>query len=279
MTQPVFQSFWHGNPLTPYETMCIKSFIDHGHTYHLYSYGPLDVPDGCVVMNAAEILPREQVFAYQKGGSFSAFSNWFRYKLLHMRGGWWVDTDMVCICDVWPEEPRQVGYEDDKIINGAVIRAEPGDPMMAEAFGIAEAHGQDVSWGQIGPKLVTQLAVTGSYDYKIWDVAKFYPLHWEQFQLFFRPEFVTIDELRALGSVGVHLWNEMLRIYKISKAVAPPPHSLLWQFFEKAGLLHLFETQYIYNAEQKGFEGPLPRAQVTPQLVEAMLKMVRDNPL
>ena len=282
MSLHIFQSFWYGAALSPYEWMCIRSFLDHGHAYHLYSYDGLAVPAGCIVMDAAEILPREQVFVYRDGGSVSAFSNWFRYKLLHARGGWWVDTDMACISDTWPDAPRQVGYEDRgarEAVNGAVIRAEPGDPMMAEAFRIAAARGQDVAWGQIGPKLVTQLVATGTYDYKVWGEQAFYPIHYDAFPFLFRPEFATLDELRQLGAVGVHLWNENFRLFKISKTAAPPAQSLLWQLFDRAGLLGMFAEQYLYDAGQKRLDGPVPTAAITPELTERMLQLVRQAPL
>lgn len=38
-------------------------------------------------------------------GSYSAFSNQFRYTLLYDKGGWWVDTDVVCL--------RRFDFDDD----------------------------------------------------------------------------------------------------------------------------------------------------------------------
>ena len=37
------------------------------------------------------------VRAIPDSGSLAAFSNLFRYKLLLERGGWWVDTDVICL--------------------------------------------------------------------------------------------------------------------------------------------------------------------------------------
>ena len=95
----IFQSFWLGNVLSPYEKMCIRSFIDHGHTFHLYTYSSqLEVPDGVELKDAAELLDLSEYFTQNKGvgtGSHAPFSDLFRYKLLAQRGGWWVDTDVV----------------------------------------------------------------------------------------------------------------------------------------------------------------------------------------
>ena len=95
------QSLWIGDSLPAMQRLSISSFLRNGHGYHLYSYNDIDgVPPGTTVKDAATILPRDSIFFYQTGfgkGSYSAFSNLFRYKLLLERGGWWVDTDVVCL--------------------------------------------------------------------------------------------------------------------------------------------------------------------------------------
>ena len=102
-----FQSFWHGDALSPYELFCLKSFIDCGYAVDLYTYDVnLVVPAGVRVCDAAELISRKEVFVYQAEGfgkgSPSAFSNHFRYRLLAEKGGWWIDTDVVCLSDRIP---------------------------------------------------------------------------------------------------------------------------------------------------------------------------------
>jgi hypothetical protein len=49
-----FQSFWHGDALSPYELFCLKSFIDCGYAVDLYTYDmDLVVPTGVRVCDAA----------------------------------------------------------------------------------------------------------------------------------------------------------------------------------------------------------------------------------
>ena len=78
------QSFWHGGVLSPYENMCIRSFLDHGHSYDLYSFEPgLRVPDGCNLCDARQFFDEDEVIYYGEGigtGSVSLFSNQSRYK-------------------------------------------------------------------------------------------------------------------------------------------------------------------------------------------------------
>ncbi len=97
----IIQSLWIGDTLSPMEQLSIKSFLSHGHDYHLYTYGPItNVPTGTTIKDASQILSADKIFIFQNGwgkGSYAVFADIFRYQLLHQRGGWWVDTDIVCI--------------------------------------------------------------------------------------------------------------------------------------------------------------------------------------
>src|SRR5215831_9214030 len=94
----VIQGLWIGPELSVMERLSISSFLKNGHEYHLYAYDDLaNVPLGTVVRDADEILARSRIFQYKHQASYAGFSNFFRYKLLLERGGWWVDTDVVCL--------------------------------------------------------------------------------------------------------------------------------------------------------------------------------------
>ncbi|MFO7789194.1 MAG: glycosyltransferase [Bacteroidales bacterium] len=99
-------ALWIGNQLSFVEKLTIKSFIDHGFDFNLWLYNPLvtSVPEQVNIRDAAEIIPRHDVFNYkytnQFGhgkGSFAGFSDIFRYKLLYEYGGWWTDMDVTCL--------------------------------------------------------------------------------------------------------------------------------------------------------------------------------------
>ncbi|AWM40081.1 hypothetical protein GobsT_15000 [Gemmata obscuriglobus] len=104
MTDPnrVVQGLWIGPSLSAMEQLSIRSFLAHGHDYHLYVYSvPTGVPKGTVLKDANEIIDRSRIWFYKHdgfaSGSVSGFSELFRYALLHQRGGWWVDSDVVCL--------------------------------------------------------------------------------------------------------------------------------------------------------------------------------------
>jgi len=94
---PTIQSLWIGDALSNVEKLCIQSFLDHGHAFHLYTYADVDgVPAGAVRKDAGEILPADEIFKQAKQG-VRGLSNYFRYALLAKCGGWWVDMDLICI--------------------------------------------------------------------------------------------------------------------------------------------------------------------------------------
>ena len=80
--------FWHGSPLTRVETLCLSSFVYHGHSVNLHVYGDVgEVPAGVNLVDASETLSEELIFVHKRTGSLALFADWFRYRLLHERGG------------------------------------------------------------------------------------------------------------------------------------------------------------------------------------------------
>ena len=77
---PTVSSFWYGTALPPHCWLCLKSFIDRGYQFELYTYAQLDVPRGVTLRDARELLPESRVFFYRSGpgaGSVAAFANLF----------------------------------------------------------------------------------------------------------------------------------------------------------------------------------------------------------
>ena len=74
----IIQGLWIGKSLSKMEQLSIKSFLDNGHEYHLYTYSDVkNIPKGTVIKDGNEIITENQIFTY-KNGSYSAFSNLFR---------------------------------------------------------------------------------------------------------------------------------------------------------------------------------------------------------
>ena len=72
----LIQSLWIGPRLTTMEQLTIRSFLEHGHEFRLYVYDRVDgVPEGTVVCDGNEVLPRSRIFTYREHDSVSGFSN------------------------------------------------------------------------------------------------------------------------------------------------------------------------------------------------------------
>jgi Glycosyltransferase sugar-binding region containing DXD motif/Alpha 1,4-glycosyltransferase conserved region len=231
----VVQTFWIGATLPSVQQLSIRSFLAHGHEYHLYTYGPVhDVPEGTILRDASEILPSDTLFCYPEGfgkGSYSAFSNLFRYQLLFERGGWWVDTDVVCL--------REFDFRDDFIFSTqrdtddggftrgcatSVFKARAGAPFLKYCVDVVRARDkQTLQWGEIGPTLldeaVNRFALTG---YAV-PVEVFNPIDYFDFGAITEPGF---ELSRIANSYAVHLWNQMWKSRNIDLAADPAVDSL-----------------------------------------------------
>jgi len=103
----VVHGLWIGKRLSSLELLTIHSFLRHGHEFHLWLYDDLEtpLPNGVILENAEEMLPRSRIFRKRdidpETGvgklSLGLFSDLFRYKLLYEKGGWWVDMDVTCL--------------------------------------------------------------------------------------------------------------------------------------------------------------------------------------
>lgn len=88
---------WVEGNLSNLEILCINSFMAHGYTLTLWTYGKItNAPQGTIIEDARKILPEGRIFKYSNG-SYAGFSNLFRYAVLSTTGGLWVDSDVVCL--------------------------------------------------------------------------------------------------------------------------------------------------------------------------------------
>jgi Glycosyltransferase sugar-binding region containing DXD motif/Alpha 1,4-glycosyltransferase conserved region len=229
------QSLWIGNSLSVMEQLSIASFLANGHEYHLYSYEDIEnVPDGTVLKAADQILPESMIFKYRSYPSYAGFSNFFRYKLLLTKGGWWVDTDLVCLRPfVFPEvyvfaSERCEGRD---IPTTAVIKAPQGSEIMAFNWERCRSclDPSEAVWGEHGPKLLGGTISQFSMEPFVKDRDVFCPIAFDQWEKFIQPDETTIfgDE-----TYSVHLWNEMWRRGGRDKNAIYPPHSLYEQLKE-----------------------------------------------
>lgn len=236
--RPVVRTFWHG-PFSPYEALCLSSFLHAGIAVELYSYHPIaGLPEGTIPKDAREILDRDVAFYQHEfdGPSPSLHSNEFRYALLDRLGGWWVDTDVMLVAPALPDVDCFLARQSDRELNGAVMCFRAGHPLIRAARERTSARAKDVRWGEVGPKLLTELQPQLASRLQPSPRQAAYAIGADEFQKFLLPETCDEVEQRISGSAFVHLWNEMWRKAGIPKTIAPPKGSWLDRMFERHGL-------------------------------------------
>ena len=209
----IIQGLWIGSELSVMEQLSISSFLRNGHAYHLYVYDEVqNIPAGTVVKDGNEILPAARIFQYKHQASYSGFSNFFRYKLLLERGGWWSDTDNICLRPFdFPDEyvfatEVLAGVE---VVTSGIMRAPAGSAAMGHAWEVCQSKNPaELMWGETGPKLTAEIVKKYSLSPYVKSHDYFCPLGYLDWRRVLEPE--TEGSLIA-NSYSIHLWHEMWR--------------------------------------------------------------------
>lgn len=155
----VINTLWIGGNLSLMEQLTLHSFVRFGHHVRLWHYEPIssEIPEEVELSDANLILSRSKVFSYKNKnqyghgkGSFSGFSDIFRYKLLHDKGGWWVDMDVTCLKPF----PKDVSYffrtHHEFAMVGNVMKTKKNCPAMSACFqrSIETVDAQNTDWNK-----------------------------------------------------------------------------------------------------------------------------------
>lgn len=250
---PPIQMLWFGRPLSSVELLSIASFLRHGHPVHLYTYGDIgQVPSGTTLKKAHDVVPEETFNRLRSRGVRPAmFADMFRYTLLHAIGGWWVDTDVVCLRPfVFPSDVV-FGRQDEKRFNNAVLRIPAGHRLAAELLKgcfhpnrwrlgdnprriaaktlstLRGHHGlEHARWGSTGPDLLTSVVRRLRVDAYAVPAEVFYPLPDTQYKRLFVYDTLEFGQ----ESFAVHLWNERKARANLEPAPGSPLHQWLTEY-------------------------------------------------
>jgi hypothetical protein len=254
-------ALWIGDRLSAEASACLASFVRQGHPTSLYSYQRVgNVPSGVTVKDASAILSPDVLAPFVAIKKYSQFSNFFRYELLHKHDGiCWIDTDLYCVRPV-TAEPYIFGWEDERLINGAILAIPSSSPMLSDLqnmflkknfvapwlgrrrvplYTILAMLGRPVPrekypWGTLGPGAISWHVRKHGLQSTAKPIPVFYPVAPLETEKFFDP---SIDWNSALPpeTKTVHLWNELLR--KHEKRDAPPKGSFLWKILNNEAVL------------------------------------------
>jgi hypothetical protein len=220
------QGLWIGGILSSMERLSIKSFIENGHSYHLYTYGKVKgIPERTTLRNATEILPASMIFKYTQHSSFAGFADYFRYKLLLERGGWWADLDMICLKPldqsadyVFSSQSKPDGTEN---VTSGLIRAPASSPLMEFLFTqCLSKEPSKLEWGEVGPMLMAKGVKMFGLEEYVSPASMFCPVPYFQWPKLLAPGY---DPNAFEGAYTVHLWNEMWRRRNCDKNGTFPP--------------------------------------------------------
>lgn len=243
----VVNSFWHGGSLTWIERACMRSFLDKGTRFRLFTYDKLGgVPDGVEVEDAATIMPKSEIITYQGDdlpnakGTPALFANLFRYELLRQDKGIWVDCDVYCLKPFrFKNAPYVFGYQHNRTIDGAVnngVLKLPKDSQilidlinlykppysippwvfknhrtrLTAQWGSEDIHPSYLPWGTFGPKALTALIWRHGLEEHILGRDRFYPIRVQDIEAMFDPNTDCLD-FYSPQTFAVHLWNNEIR--------------------------------------------------------------------
>jgi len=232
-----FRTLHIGGPLRLWERCCLQSFVDFGHDAVVFGYERFDVPAGVRWEPAQDVVTdvdRERFFA-ARPGAISRFSDLFRYVLLDRHGGWWVDTDVLCQTGSPPEDNIVLGWEDENLICGAVMRIAGGHPLLSSAINYCWEHAGEGDRSHLGPALLTKLVPKFGLLERVSPPPKFFPIHWSAAYEAADPRTGSLVEAVAGDSPFVHLWLGRMRAMGFQTDLMPPAGSFLHARFERHG--------------------------------------------
>jgi hypothetical protein len=230
MPRQWFNTFWSGGELPPLQWACMDSFQKKGHDLRLFSFENIRVPEGVNLEDASEISAKEDLFLFE--GSPSAFSDLFRYELILRTGEWWVDTDVYCLSNDIPDCQYAWAYEDDRNINGAILKFPARDQLLQSVQREALRTNSGISyWCELGPELLSKYLRAMTPPNHFGTRQSFYPVHWLAAFLFWLPSATELIHKAIERSCFLHFWASMFPRFEIDVRT-PPYGSFLHEIYQ-----------------------------------------------
>jgi len=228
----IVNGLWIGEELSVMEQLCMTSFLRNGHTFRLHTYNDVrGVPEGVELRDANEVAPFDATYTYRGSTSPSCLSNFCRYRLLAEHGGYWVDTDVICLRPL-PEEPKhlfagQVGKRKrGRRLEAAtcLMKAPAGSELMSYCRDACESRDpREMAWGTLGPELLAEGIDSFGMHGSISPAHFFCPVNWYEWREYLSGFALGTKMKIALRKpYAVHLWNEMWRRDGVDKDASFP---------------------------------------------------------
>lgn len=247
----IVQSLWIGT-LTKLEILCMNSFIKNGNTFHLYTYDPIEnIPEGVIVKDANEIYPRDKLFLLKD--QYLPFSDIWRYNLLRLKGGIWVDLDMVCVGNMSSLMDKTFVFSSERTIqrgaykmsvplvpNIGVLKAPIGSEFYIELCDRCEKIQQR---GKNTDKIkymreLRKMIDKYNYNKYVMEAKVFCPIDWWYAKDLFFSDYSDFREKYGVkpyedyneGVLTIHLWRNLAtHKYKLDLNATHPTHSVYFR--------------------------------------------------
>lgn len=272
-----FCTFWAG-PASPYQTLCLTSWVAHGFDVVVYAADTdIRLPPGAERRPVEDILDLGgHIHRYKNGfgaGSPSLHSNLFRYRLVE-RGEWWLDTDVVMLCDDLPEVDFFLARQAHKNSLGiGIMRLPAHSPLIRAAIEEIGAVIETATWGRTGPELITRLVEEHGLAHKVCERKTAYEIDFTEAIKLFDPKARDEVETRLAASTFVHLWNEIWNAIGFPQHMGPPQGSYLDALFERYGGKHMFALNAPFASIAIWWENREQRLRLERELKAAQAKL------
>lgn len=240
---------WVEGRLGPVERACMRSVLLQGHRLVVWHYYQLeDVPEGVELKDAASVVPREQIFRHHPTGSYALFSNLFRYRLLQLNCGIWLDTDIYLLKPIHSETRFLYAFEEPGLVASGVLDLPADSPALSELIGYFDGRSvppwlpmrwrlrfgmqklargrfrlETMPWGYLGPRALTTMLEKHGLINHARPSSEFYPYDWRDAAWVFDPA-IPLERWLQPDTIGIHLYNQIIRDRKNDE---PPPDSFM----------------------------------------------------
>lgn len=227
ISNDVVQSLWISESLSINEVLSIRSYLMNGHSYHLYTYADIrNIPEGIIIKDANDVIPEKLIFR-DSANSYAAFADWFRFKLLYERGGWWVDTDTICLRHFDIPDNHCFSSEYNRSgktrINATYMKARPKAEYLGECLKLIDGFDKrNIEFGGFGLTIFQKVMMKYEYMNFMKPPEVFCPINW--FEL---GQLIALNDFQpAPSTLAIHLWNEMWRRGGLNKNATYHPGSI-----------------------------------------------------
>lgn len=232
-----FGSLWVGGPLRKLQQTCLASFVHFGHTINLFVYDmDMQVPDGVIKRDAREVIPEDNIFLVRD--TYAAFSDVFRYNMLHKFDLIWVDADTLCLTDDWSffEDDILFCNEYDDYYVGGVLKLPRNSEITKYLVNqVKLVDPSSMFWAEMGPTLLTKAIKKYGYESYCQDMNTLCMITPNEAKKFWQRAYAQeiMKMINSGDSRCASLYNGMLTVFDKVNTNSLPRNSVIEHLYKK----------------------------------------------